>query len=317
MYYAVQHITRFKYSAPIVENVMEVRLQPRSHATQQCMNFELHLRPSARVYHFRDHMDNTVHFFDIAAAHRELVITANSVVNVLAPPPLPPNLPLTAWDAVDALAQSSEHWEWVQTSRFTGAPPALHELALEFGLDRSHDPLTTLLNVTRLLNDAFDYNTGSTQVDSPIEDALSQRGGVCQDFSHIMLALLRNILHIPCRYVSGYLFHREDDRSTDDATHAWVEVLLPDLGWVGFDPTNNLVCGERHIQVAIGRDYSDVPPTHGFYRGPGESELSVAVRIHKTAAPLPTQEPDPAPVWRVEPPPGPVELAAQQMQQQQ
>lgn len=317
MYYAVQHTTRFKYSAPIVENVMEVRLQPRSHASQQCLSFNLHLRPSARVYNFRDHIDNIIHFFDIAAAHRELVITANSVVNVVAPAPLPPSLALDDWAAVDALARSSEHWEWVQPSRFTGAPPALHALAMEFALDRSRDPLTTVLAVNRLLYDTFDYDTASTQVDSPIEDALAHRGGVCQDFTHIMLALLRNILHIPCRYVSGYLFHREDDRSADDATHAWVEVLLPGLGWIGLDPTNNLVAGERHIQVAVGRDYSDVPPTHGFYRGSSESELSVAVRIQKTAAPLPIQpDPDPAPLWRLEPPPSPAELAAQQQQQQ-
>lgn len=317
MYYAIQHTTRFRYTAPIVENIMEVRLQPRSHAAQQCLSFNLHLRPTARVNSFRDYVENTIHCFDIAAAHRELIITANSVVHVIAPPPLPFDLSMDAWQAVDALAHSSEHWEWVQPSAFTNAPPALHALALEFDLNRERDPLTTVLTLTRQIHDALDYDTESTRVDSPIEEALAARGGVCQDFTHIMLALLRHTLHMPCRYVSGYLFHREDDRSADDATHAWVEVLLPDLGWIGFDPTNNLVTGERHIQVAIGRDYSDVPPTHGFFRGNAESELSVAVRIQRTTAPLPLQEVDPAPVWRMEAPPAPneAELAAQQQQQ--
>lgn len=188
---------------------------------------------------------------------------------------------------------------------------------MEFGLDRRFDPLNTVLNLTQMLYDAFDYDTESTRVDSPIEEPLAARGGVCQDFSHILLALLRHILHMPCRYVSGFLFHREDDRSADDATHAWVEALLPQIGWVGLDPTNNLVTGDRHIQVAVGRDYHDVPPTHSFYRGGSESELSVAVRIQRTAAPLPLQEVDPAPVWRRETPPPEPELPAQQTQQQQ
>ena len=104
--------------------------------------------------------------------------------------------------------------------------------------------------------------------------------GVCQDFAHTMIALLRQV-RIPARYVSGYLFRgREDhDRSTPDASHAWVEVLLPHLGWIGFDPTNNLIAHHRHIRTAVGRDYADVPPTHGVFRGSAESELYVAVQV--------------------------------------
>ncbi len=150
------------------------------------------------------------------------------------------------------------------------------------------------------LHDNFSYDTKSTRVDSPIDDALASRSGVCQDFTHIMLALMRHVLKMPCRYVSGYLFTREDDRSDDDATHAWVEALLPDLGWVGFDPTNNLIAGERHIRVALGRDYDDVPPTLGIFRGASESELSVSVKVKKATAPLPIAEADPAPRWRYE-----------------
>src|SRR5260370_971135 len=117
---------------------------------------------------------------------------------------------------------------------------------------------------------------------------LKERRGVCQDFAHIMTTLVRE-LRIACRYVSGYLFHRaeDQDRSAADATHAWVEALLPGLGWVGFDPTNNLVAGERHIRVAIGRDYGDVPPTRGVFKGEAKSELSVAVQVSPSSGPLP------------------------------
>ncbi len=139
----------------------------------------------------------------------------------------------------------------------------------------------------------FNYVPNSTKVDSPIEDALRSRQGVCQDFAHILIALLRP-LKIPCRYVSGYMFHSDEtvrDRSSEGASHAWVEALVPRLGWVDFDPTNNLVGGDRHIRVAIGRDYADVPPTRGVYKGDAESELSVAV----TVCPAESTAPAPAP----------------------
>jgi transglutaminase-like putative cysteine protease len=139
-----------------------------------------------------------------------------------------------------------------------------------------------LRQLTSALFNTFEYTPRSTRVDSPIDDALKSRQGVCQDFAHIMIALVRG-LGVPCRYVSGYLFHRatDHDRSSDGATHAWVEALLPDLGWVGFDPTNDLIAGDRHVRVAIGRDYVDVPPTRGVYQGVSavKSELAVAVTV--------------------------------------
>ena len=131
---------------------------------------------------------------------------------------------------------------------------------------------------------ARQYSPRSTRVDSPIDDALETRCGVCQDFAHISITLIRQ-LGVPCRYVSGYISGEADDvRSSTDATHAWVEALLPELGWVGFDPTNNLIAGDRHIRVAIGRDYADVPPTRGVYKGMSavKSELGVAVSVGTT-----------------------------------
>ena len=139
-----------------------------------------------------------------------------------------------------------------------------------------------LRQLTASLFNAFAYEPQSTRVDSPIDDALKSRQGVCQDFAHVMIALVRT-MGVPCRYVSGYLFHRADDhdRSTDGATHAWAEALLPDLGWVGFDPTNNLIASDRHVRVAVGRDYDDVPPTRGVYQGTSgvRAELAVAVTV--------------------------------------
>ena len=140
--------------------------------------------------------------------------------------------------------------------------------------------------LTRAIYDSFEYQSGITEVHSPIEHALRERRGVCQDFAHIMIAIAR-AWGVPARYVSGYMYHRGNkDRSGADATHAWVECYLPSLGWVGFDPTNNIMTGERYVRAAVGRDYNDVPPTRGTFKGAAESELSIAVAIEPTQAPV-------------------------------
>jgi transglutaminase-like putative cysteine protease len=280
MYYAIRHLTRFRYSAPIHESVMELRMQPRNEGWQRRHSFELSVNPRARVLNYRDYLGNTVHHFDLPSQHAQLTITAQAIVEVMPPPPLPNAPEPESWSALDRLVAENDYWEWLAPSHFARPTERLNALAGELNLRRQADPLITLRHLTTALHDAFDYRPNGTKADSPIDEALQKRQGVCQDFAHIMTALVRQ-LGIPCRYVSGYLFHRREDhdRSAEDATHAWVEALLPGLGWVGFDPTNNLVAGERHIRVAIGRDYADVPPTRGVFKGDARSELNVAVQV--------------------------------------
>jgi transglutaminase-like putative cysteine protease len=152
------------------------------------------------------------------------------------------------------------------------------------GLDSRHlDPLSCVKNLSKVIYDSFAYQPGVTHADSPIDLALGSGGGVCQDFAHIMIAICRD-WGLPARYVSGYLFtdRQHGDRSDPDATHAWVEVFLPSQRWVGFDPTNNTMAGERHVAVAVGRDYADVPPSRGVYKGDAESQLAVDVSVSRT-----------------------------------
>jgi transglutaminase-like putative cysteine protease len=150
---------------------------------------------------------------------------------------------------------------------------------------RRRDPLTRRCRPVRTIYKAFEYQAGVTDADSPIDLALSAGRGVCQDFAHIMLAVCR-AWGIPARYVSGYLFTDREagDRSDPDATHAWVEVFLPSYRWVGFDPTNNVMTGERHVAVAVGRDYGDVTPSRGVYKGDSESHLAVGVSVRRARA---------------------------------
>lgn len=281
MYYSIRHLTKFLYSNPVSESMMETRMHPRSDQNQRCLTFHLSVSPRCRVFSYRDHLANQVHHFDIPGQHGQLVIVAESLVEVQPTAQIPSFLAPDAWNELDAMIEQDDYWEMLLPSEFATSTPALESLAEELDVRRRDDPLMVLQQINEQLYNHFEYVPKSTKADSPIDLALLTHAGVCQDFAHIMITLVRSKLRIPCRYVSGYLFHgnSDHDRSVNSATHAWVEALVPQLGWVGFDPTNWLVAGDRHIRTAIGRDYSDVPPTHGIFRGRANSELTVAVRV--------------------------------------
>jgi len=288
--YSVRHTTTFRYEPAVRESVMEVRLQPRSDGEQRCLNFALNVDPAANVMQYRDFMGNVVHHFDIAGKHTVVKVTAQSAVEVQSVA-APRAADSGDWADLDALVAGNDYWEMLLPSHFAQSSAPLEQLATELGCERRGNPLGMLTELNEAIYKLFAYVPNSTKVDSPIQEALETRQGVCQDFAHIMIALVRRV-KIPCRYVSGYMFHRDEDehdRSLEGASHAWIEALVPRLGWVAFDPTNNLVGGDRHIRVAIGRDYADVPPTRGVYKGEAQSELSVAV----TVSPADTAPPEP------------------------
>jgi transglutaminase-like putative cysteine protease len=313
--YSVRHTTTFRYEPAVRESLMEVRLQPRSDGEQRCLSFTLTVDPAANVMQYRDFMGNTVHHFDIAGKHTVVKVTAQSAVEV--PDVAAPRAADSGdWADLDAMVAANDYWEMLLPSHFAQSSPPLEQLARELGCERRGNPLGLLTELNEAIYKLFAYVPNSTKVDSPIQEALQTRQGVCQDFAHIMIALVRR-LQIPCRYVSGYMFHRDEeehDRSLEGASHAWVEALVPGLGWVAFDPTNNLVGGDRHIRVAIGRDYADVPPTRGVYKGEAQSELSVAV----TVSPADSEPPEPVmPSFVVRSLPVLVRPAARSEQEQQ
>jgi len=316
MIYSVRHITKFRYKPAVRESVMELRMQPRSEADQRCLSFDLSLKPTAVVLQYRDFLGNTVHHFDIAGTHGELIVRALSLVEVL-PPGNPQTTRAGDWKELEATLALSDYWDMLEPSTFAQPTHLLQGLARELKLERRGTPLEALHCISKAIHQNFAYVPNSTKVDSPIDHALGTRKGVCQDFAHIMIALVRE-LGIPCRYVSGYLFHAKDDRSltSEGASHAWVEALVPAIGWVGFDPTNDLECGERHIRVALGRDYADVPPTRGVYKGGGESELSVSVSVALADSATPEQV-APALVLRRAPAPAQEKQGAAAQEQQQ
>ena len=316
--YLVRHTSRFAYSVPISESMMEVRMQPRGDGRQRCLRFELTTQPRARVFAYQDSLGNVVHHFDIPGRHSRLWVTADAVVEMAPAGPIPEELPESAWGDLDEIAVSGERWHTLQPSHFARETPLLLELVEELKLQREADPLTLMRRLNYAVFHSFTYEQSQTKVDSPIDVALKARAGVCQDLSHIMIALARR-MGIPCRYVSGYLSPSTEshDRSAEGATHAWAEAYLPSLGWVGFDPTNDVLAAERHIRVAVGRDYADVPPTRGVFRGEARSALSVRVTVSLADAPIRPERVMPMTTWvapEVAEPPEPFDQAQQQQQ---
>lgn len=316
-YLLIRHLTRFVYSDAIKENSMELRMRPLEDNRQQCHDFKLNIRPKAETLNYVDGWGNTVHHFNIPQPHKRLEITSETKLGLRMPPPLPDSLPHDTWQAIDEVA-NVDHWHFVHDSQFVTQTEQLRAFSTELSLARNADPLTTLRQLNTDLYNAFDYDQSQTTVDSTIDVALAARGGVCQDFAHIMIALVRG-LGIPCRYVSGYLMRQldvsSDERSAEDESHAWVEAWLPELGWIGFDPTNNLVDEGRHVRVAVGRDYADVPPTRGVFLGSAQTELSVGVYIGEIDAPAPeSTELLPALAWQAAEQPSGSQWQAQQQQ---
>ncbi|HUA61615.1 MAG TPA: transglutaminase family protein [Verrucomicrobiae bacterium] len=294
MFYNIRHLTRFRYSTPVRESLMELRMHPRSEGPQRCLGFEVTVSPRTRLQSYRDYLGNVVHHFDVPGPHRQLTITAEAMVDVESIPAPPERIDGDAWSLLDSDIAARDFWEMLTPSQFTQWTPAIDEFARELKLPigreaRSRDPLGLLRETNSTLYHAIEYVPKSTRVDSPVDDALRSRRGVCQDFSHIAIALVRR-MGIPCRYVSGYLFHRKNTaRSPEGATHAWIEAYLPVLGWTGFDPTNNIAAGDTHVRTAVGRDYADVPPTRGVFKGDASSELTVAVRVSPSDRPPPPE----------------------------
>jgi transglutaminase-like putative cysteine protease len=319
MLYAIRHVTRFSYDSPVRESVMEIRMQPRTELAQRCLRFELATQPRAHVSSYIDLMGNIVHHFDIPSEHSELNVTAQAIVEFVGDGDLaePAATGVDAWEEVDSIASSIDAWEMIRPSTFVRETPRLQEFAESVGIDRSVDPCTAVLGLSDAVHRSFEYRTHSTRVDSPIDEALASRQGVCQDFAHILIGLLRR-LGVPSRYVSGYLFHARGEHVAEGATHAWVEAWLPRSGWVGLDPTSNVLAGERHVRVAIGRDYADVAPTRGVYKGVAAGTLAVAVYVSRDDLPPVTAKFAPVLTWTAAPqPPPPLSVHQSEEQQQQ
>ena len=280
--YEIEHISRYLYTTPVRHGVLSLCLKPREDAGQRLLSFDIATSPPAPLNSETDVFGNTKQIVNIHREHRALEIVSRSAVERTPPGPPPGPMSADAWESIRSSSGAFTHWEFTHPSLFARPSPALTAFVDESGIEVGDDPLETLLQLSDTLSRSFEYVPGSTSAVSPIEHILESRQGVCQDYVHVMIAIARS-WNVPARYVSGYLYtdSRDGDGPPQTASHAWVECRLPELGWIGIDPTNNCLAAERHVRVAVGRDYHDVAPTRGVFVGDGESRLDVEVQIRR------------------------------------
>lgn len=280
MLYAVRHVTRYTYSHSISENIMEIRKHPLSDQRQRCLNFTLTLDPPVRIFRYSDHLGNLVHHFDVPWQHSELTVIGESVVEVLPPDAEAPAL---SWQALAERLEHHDLYDMLQPSELVHPGPELAALADELNLakDKFATPRELAEAACSGLSRCLSYEKDATDVDTPIQEVLKHRRGVCQDFAHVLLGLLRD-LRIPCRYISGYRLRGES------ASHAWIEayVLDGERPWLALDPSRGEAADESYITNCVGRDYADCPPTRGVYRGEARGALEYAVQVRRAEEPV-------------------------------
>lgn len=279
------HVTNFAYDAPVSESYNELRLRPRHDDAQSCLSFRVTTNPSARAIGHQDYYNNWVHVFHILREHRTLRVESEAVV-LVHPQPRPESTISLADFAGLADTLYGDHYDFLSPSQYCPFLPEVRELAVQAEARGGKSAWDFAQAASSLIHETFSYRKGATHVHSAIADCLAIKSGVCQDFSHLLLALLR-MRGLPARYVSGYLVPSEGDgdRAAMErvigglASHAWVEAFIPDVGWFGLDPTSGIFAESQHIRVAYGRDYGDVPPVRGVYKGHAGQSLSVDVLV--------------------------------------
>lgn len=283
--YEIEHVSRYRYNLPVQRCAMLLCLEPREDLRQRRLRFEIETDPVGGLGRETDSFGNARHVLDVQRGHRVLEITARSTVESRSPGRLPECLDAGAWDEIHALGGSFDDWDFIHPSPLIRPSPALAAFVARHCIRRGDDPLESLLRLSDTLFSRLHYIPGATSAESSVDQILRTDQGVCQDFTHVMIAIARS-WGIPARYVSGYLHVNGQcgGHSADNATHAWVECRLPELGWTGFDPTNQGIAGEGHVRIAVGRDYRDVSPTRGVIQGGGAASLEVDVRMRADAA---------------------------------
>ena len=291
IHYDIEHLSRYRYARGPKQCVMMLCLKPQNDRGQRVLNFGVETDPPACLTSEQDCFGNTRHVFNLNGEHGVLEITARSAVSPAPFSPLPSSLGAGAWREIGSWKDSFALWDFMHPSALTRPSPLLTEFVERHGLQPGNDPLEGLLRLSDTLYHCFRYVPGSTSVLSSVEQILESGSGVCQDYAHAMIAIARS-WSIPARYVSGYLHLAglDGEQAPENATHAWVECLLPELGWVGFDPTNRCLADERHLRIAVGRDYRDVSPTRGVLQGGESAGIEVAVKVRVGSPPQGSRE---------------------------
>jgi transglutaminase-like putative cysteine protease len=278
--YKIKHITHYFYNSPVYESINQIMLYPIQdlHQTLHFQSIRITDSPSIEV--FKDHYFNQLGIFNILKPHSELSIQSNIVVEVV--PIEIPNLEISIaqqWEEIELLKKDFTLKDFLEVEEFK----AKEEISnvVKSLIDKEKSVFENAFNVSEFIFENFTYKQGVTTIESDIDEIWSLKAGVCQDFAHLLLEMLQ-IAELPSRYVSGYICPKNHDLRGEGATHAWVEVFLPTYGWIGIDPTNNCLVSDRHVRLAVGKDFHDCTPVKGIYKGSLEHRLEVTVVVENT-----------------------------------
>ena len=272
----IHHLTRYQYDRPVKESVNEIRIYPLSCKEQEALYHEINITGSPEILLINDYWGNRTGMFNLLDSHKELTIESKLIVRTLGSNSDAITAPGILQDLQAEMKQNLSLLELRQVTEID-LREQLSNLAARF----STPEMPVSMIVERCANyifSQFKYIKGITNVETTVAEILELESGVCQDFAHLMLELLRNT-GIPCRYVSGYICPNKNGMRGEGATHAWVEAWIPGYGWTGIDPTNNVWVNNHHVKLAVGRDFRDCSPIKGTFKGPARQSLSVYVSV--------------------------------------
>ncbi|TDT30864.1 transglutaminase domain-containing protein [Naumannella halotolerans] len=274
----VVHTTGFEYGQPVHSSFNEARLTPRSDSRQNVVLNRVETTPSTRAYRYTDYWGSAVTAFDLHAPHTSLEVVGSSIVETE-----PTRGPIEgSWSDIDNDEVGDRFNELLVPTKYVPVNRQLATAARKIRRE-TDSPADTVVAISEWVHEQMSYVPGATAVHTSAVEAFAERKGVCQDYAHLTLLMLRSI-GVPSRYVSGYL-HPRPNADIGDAvlgeSHAWVEAWTGE--WWSIDPTNNNLVNERHVTVGVGRDYSDVPPLKGIFTGSRSTDLAVTVEVTRLA----------------------------------
>lgn len=274
--FKIHHITSYEYDRAVKESVNEIRIYPYLCNEQEILNHELIITSNPDIHTFTDYWGNKTGVFNIPGAHTSLVIESKLVVRTIPPNDRHLNFNI----GFEELAAEVE--KDLNLLELTHAEPIRNQAAIDDIVKQIHQPwksvAATVQDCSQFIFQHFSYIAGITDIETTVDDIIDHRSGVCQDFAHVMLQVMRT-LRIPSRYVSGYICPNKNGLRGEGATHAWVESFIPGFGWAGIDPTNNIWVTNTHVKLAVGRNFTDCSPVKGSFKGPAIQELFVYVSV--------------------------------------
>ena len=287
MLFNIVHTTGYVYADTAMEAYLEVRLTPPARPEQDVLRHRIEFQPAAEASDYIDYFGNRTTFYSMTLRHRQLKVTNRLAVRTL-PRVLPERgLALTIAEARQILKSGTGVFDYLQPTEAIPLAGESNAWAREI-LRASRSLGEAIDELNKTIYREFKYRSGSTEIETPLSLIWKKREGVCQDFAHVMISVLR-AARIPCRYVCGYIESEPAVSAAPSrkrlvgslATHAWVEVLVPGMTWVALDPTNNQWCGEQHVTVAVGRDFLDAAPVRGTFKGSASQKLKVHVSMQR------------------------------------